>query len=76
MKIIFSCSGMFLNVPCSGFLRTPVHLIVILCLNVFVLFFMLMVNKRVGVRGMSEEWEWEIEKREIVVSVHTVLKIG
>ena len=24
-----------------------------------------MVDKRVGVRGMSEEWEWEIEKGEI-----------
>ena len=35
-----------------------------------------MVDKRVGVRGMSEEWEWEIEKGEIVVSVHAVLKIG
>ena len=57
-------------------LRTPVHLIVILYLNVLVSFVMLMVNKRVGVRGMSEEWEWEIEKWEIVVSVHTVLKIG
>ena len=51
-------------------------LIVILCLNVFVSFVMLTVNKRVGVRGISEEWEWEIEKWEIVVSVHTVLKIG
>ena len=57
-------------------LRTSVHLIVILCLNVFVSFVMLMVDKRVGVRGMSEEWEWEIEKGEIVVSVPTVLKIG
>ena len=57
-------------------LRTSAHLIVILCLNVFVSFVMLMVDKRVGVRGMSEEWEWEIEKGEIVVSVPTVLKIG
>ena len=57
-------------------LRTSVHLIVILCLNVFVSFVMLMVDKRVGVRGMSEEWEWQIEKGEIVVSVPTVLKIG
>ena len=31
----------------------------------FVSFVMLMVDKRVGVRGMSEEWEWEIEKGEI-----------
>ena len=70
---------MFRDVPeCSVFLvlRTSVHLIVILCLNVFVSFVMLMVDKRVGVRSMSEEWEWEIEKWEIVVSVHTVLKIG
>ena len=51
-------------------------LIVILCLNVFVSFVMLMVNKSVGVRDMSEEWERDIEKWEIVVSVHTVLKIG
>ena len=57
-------------------MHDPVHLIVILCLNVFVSFVMLMINKRMGIRGTNEEWEWEIEKWEIVVNVHTVLKIG
>lgn len=57
-------------------MHDPVHLIVILCLNVFVSFVMLMINKRMGIRGANEEWEWEIEKWEIVVNVHTVLKIG
>ena len=62
-------------------MHDPVHLIVILCLNVFVSHFvMLMINKRVGIRGMNEKWEREreIEKWEIVASVHThtVLKIG
>ena len=59
-------------------MHDPVHLIVILCLNVFASFVMLMINKRMGIRGTNEEWEWEweIEKWEIVVNVHTVLKIG
>ena len=55
LRIVYSLSQLIVELR-SGTLKLqldPVHLIVILCLNVFVSFLMLMINKRVGIAGFQ-----------------------